>query len=346
MFSSADDIRLRSTLQMTTEQESCTDQAPVQIEAGTLLKQKRELLGLSQKQIADRLRLRISTIQKIENNEFESVQVATFTRGYLRSYAKAVSLDEKEVLSALDHTGDAQHKEQEMQSFSRKTKVEKHNNRIMKLTWGIFAIIAGISSLWWWQNQQQDTLTISLNETTEAKAEVKDLAEPAAVDTISTESEELVAPAVEDTLSQNANDLTSEVPVANSVEVDSGSADLSSNIAAPEQIQEPVVQDKMVQPTATATINTPTTESNTSADSNEKAISMTFTSDCWILLKDSNGKTLSTGVKKAGQTIQLSAIGPVKVILGAPEGVSMTFASEPVDLSGYTSGKVARFTLP
>ncbi|MGL5109148.1 MAG: RodZ domain-containing protein, partial [Vibrio ordalii] len=29
-----------------------------------------------------------------------------------------------------------------------------------------------------------------------------------------------------------------------------------------------------------------------------------------------------------------------------PESVSMTFASEPVDLSGYTSGKVARFTLP
>ncbi|MEF1291008.1 DUF4115 domain-containing protein, partial [Vibrio sp. M260118] len=58
------------------------------------------------------------------------------------------------------------------------------------------------------------------------------------------------------------------------------------------------------------------------------------------------GKTLSTGVKKAGQSLNLSGSLPYSVILGAPENVSMTLASEPVDLSGYTSGKVARFNLP
>ncbi|WP_133151422.1 RodZ domain-containing protein, partial [Vibrio lentus] len=73
---------------------------------------------------------------------------------------------------------------------------------------------------------------------------------------------------------------------------------------------------------------------------------MQFSADCWIQVKDAAGKTLSTGIKKAGQTLNLSGTAPYKVILGAPEGVSMTFASEPVDLSGYTSGKVARITLP
>ncbi len=73
---------------------------------------------------------------------------------------------------------------------------------------------------------------------------------------------------------------------------------------------------------------------------------MNFSSDCWIQVKDATGKTLSTGIKKAGQTLNLRGQKPLQVILGAPEGVSVTFASEPVDLSGYTSGKVARFTLP
>jgi cytoskeleton protein RodZ len=51
-------------------------------------------------------------------------------------------------------------------------------------------------------------------------------------------------------------------------------------------------------------------------------------------------------VKKAGQSLDLTGNMPYSVILGAPENVSMTLASEPVDLSGYTSGKVARFNLP
>ncbi|PMF72625.1 transcriptional regulator, partial [Vibrio lentus] len=153
---------------MNTEHETQTQTketvAPA-IEAGTLLKNKRESLGLTQKQISDRLKLRVTLIQQIEENQFESDQVATFMRGYIRSYAKYVNLDEKVVLSALHHAGDAQHQEQEMLSFSRKTKTEKHNSRIMILTWSIFAVIAGISSLWWWQNQQQDTLSQSLVNT-------------------------------------------------------------------------------------------------------------------------------------------------------------------------------------
>lgn len=127
---------------MNTEQDiQASQNATVRPEAGTILKNKRESLGLTQKQIADRLKLRITVIQKIEENQFESDLVATFTRGYLRSYAKCVNVDEKVVLDALDHAGDAQHEEQEMQSFSRKTNTEKHNSRIMSLTWGIFVVI-------------------------------------------------------------------------------------------------------------------------------------------------------------------------------------------------------------
>ena len=75
-------------------------------------------------------------------------------------------------------------------------------------------------------------------------------------------------------------------------------------------------------------------------------LTMKFKADCWIQVKDTNGKTLVSGTHKPGQDVELTGKAPFKVILGAPEGVTMTFASEPVDLSGYTSGKVARFTLP
>ncbi|KAB0460252.1 transcriptional regulator [Vibrio kanaloae] len=296
---------------MNTEHDTKTQEtvAPA-LEAGTLLKNKRESLGLTQKQISDRLKLRVTLIQQIEENQFESDQVATFMRGYIRSYAKYVNLDEKVVLSALHHAGDAQHQEQEMLSFSRKTKTEKHNSRIMLLTWSIFAVIAGISSLWWWQNQQQDTLSQSLVNAESPEElvveepltpELDSLAVIESVDALTVVS----AAESSDTVTQ--------------VEETQAAAEVDSVVAEPEAVTPESVANQLV---------------------------MQFSADCWIQVKDAAGKTLSTGIKKAGQTLNLSGTAPYKVILGAPEGVSMTFASEPVDLSGYTSGKVARITLP
>ncbi|PTP06632.1 cytoskeleton protein RodZ [Vibrio splendidus] len=311
---------------MNTEQETQTQEtvAPA-IEAGTLLKNKRESLGLTQKQISDRLKLRVTLIQQIEENQFESDQVATFMRGYIRSYAKYVNLDEKVVLNALHHSGDAQHQEQEMLSFSRKTKTEKHNSRIMLLTWSIFAVIVGISSLWWWQNQQQDTLSQSLaNTESSEELVVEESLDPelTSLEVIEAEQNTETSPVTE-----NSDELTEVSSAEDSVTLDPvelieeapEAAGVVSVTAEPETVAPEVVVNELV---------------------------MQFSADCWIQVKDASGKTLSTGIKKAGQTLNLSGTAPYKVILGAPEGVSMTFASEPVDLSGYTSGKVARITLP
>ena len=318
---------------MNTEQDTQTQEtvAPA-LEAGTLLKNKRESLGLTQKQISDRLKLRVTLIQQIEENQFESDQVATFMRGYIRSYAKYVNLDEKVVLSALHHAGDAQHQEQEMLSFSRKTKTEKHNSRIMILTWSIFAVIAGISSLWWWQNQQQDTLSQSLvnTESSEELAVEESLApEFNSLEVIEAEQNEAGASVVEGT-----EDLAAI----------SDAEDISDAVTPADEI--PEQQATETESTAEVTANAEAVEANTTPEAVTKELVMQFSADCWIQVKDATGKTLSTGIKKAGQSLNLSGTAPYKVILGAPEGVSMTFASEPVDLSGYTSGKVARITLP
>ncbi|MEZ9290675.1 cytoskeleton protein RodZ [Vibrio lentus] len=311
---------------MNTEHETQTQTketvAPA-IEAGTLLKNKRESLGLTQKQISDRLKLRVTLIQQIEENQFESDQVATFMRGYIRSYAKYVNLDEKVVLSALHHAGDAQHQEQEMLSFSRKTKTEKHNSRIMILTWSIFAVIAGISSLWWWQNQQQDTLSQSLvNTESSEELVVEESLDPelTSLEVIEAEQNTETSPVTE-----NSDDLLTVV----------SAAEASENV---EQVEETQDVAEVTPVAAESETVTPEPVAN--------ELVMQFSADCWIQVKDAAGKTLSTGIKKAGQTLNLSGTAPYKVILGAPEGVSMTFASEPVDLSGYTSGKVARITLP
>ncbi|EHZ2646574.1 cytoskeleton protein RodZ [Vibrio parahaemolyticus] len=314
-----------------TEHEN-TNEVPLSIEAGTLLKNKRESLGMTQKQVADRLRLRVSVIEDIENNRFESQQVATFTRGYLRSYAKFVGLDEKVVLVALEQTADVKPKEQEieMQSFSRKTKHEKHNSRIMLLTWVIAIVIIGISAAWWWQNQQENSLA---QVVAEANVETSQPSADEIADIDLMTEEELIASTPAELAASNNTASESAINAAQTDEVVPAETEESTTeatqqpvavIEAAEEIQDasPVVPEGMT------------------------LLTMKFKADCWIQVKDTNGKTLVSGTQKPGQDVELTGKAPFKVILGAPEGVTMTFASEPVDLSGYTSGKVARFTLP
>ncbi|MBE3972686.1 cytoskeleton protein RodZ [Vibrio parahaemolyticus] len=314
-----------------TEHEN-TNEVPLSIEAGTLLKNKRESLGMTQKQVADRLRLRVSVIEDIENNRFESQQVATFTRGYLRSYAKFVGLDEKVVLVALEQTADVKPKEQEieMQSFSRKTKHEKHNSRIMLLTWVIAIVIIGISAAWWWQNQQENSLT---QVVAEANVETSQPSADEIADIDLMTEEELIASTPAELAASNNTASESSINAAQTDDVVPAETEESTT----EATQEPVAVIEAAEEVQDASPVVP--EGMT-------LLTMKFKADCWIQVKDTNGKTLVSGTQKPGQDVELTGKAPFKVILGAPEGVTMTFASEPVDLSGYTSGKVARFTLP
>ncbi|MBY8101832.1 DUF4115 domain-containing protein [Vibrio fluvialis] len=303
---------------MNTEQDNITESTP-KVQPGTLLKEKREALGLTQKQVADRLRLRFTIIQNIEENNFDSDLVATFTRGYLRSYAKAVGLAEHLVLDAFEESVTPEPQEQTMQSFSKKTKREKHDSRIMTITWIILLVIIGMSSLWWWQNNEQDTL--KPDQGNEAVSAVADQAAALATEEVQPEFN-----TIEPTQAEAQSDAQpSEEPTGDEMAMED-----------PAPAQEEAVVEAQTTPAA------PAAAEATSGD----LLTMNFSSDCWVQVKDATGKTLSTGIKKAGETLNLRGQKPLQVILGAPEGVSVTFASEPVDLSGYTSGKVARFTLP
>ncbi|GLQ74915.1 cytoskeleton protein RodZ [Vibrio penaeicida] len=314
---------------------------------GDVLRQQREKLGLTQKDIADRLRLRLAVIQNIEDNNFKSDQVATFTRGYLRSYAKAVGLSDDDVLPLLEE--EVNHKEQSMQSFSRKTNREKHDSRIMLITWGVLAVLVGISSVWWWQNQSLDTLSVS--ELTSSS------------DSLSQESEADLA-VLE---AQRELNVASAQPVQQNEEVEptaNAAVSTEDTTSANEEVNnssntESSDTDSSVTDTATSDVSSSLSNESSDAESPESTnialsdspasanpVSMSFSADCWIQVKDAEGKVLATGVKKAGHQLSLSGKAPYSVILGAPEGVSMTFAGEAVDLSGYTAGKVARFKLP
>ncbi len=317
------------------------EETPQFVQPGTLLKEKREALGLTQQQVADRLRLRLSIVQNLEEDKFDSDLVTTFIRGYLRSYAKAVGLKEADVLEAYEKSTGTAQQEQTMQSFSKKTKRAKHDSHLMTITWVIMIVLIGMSSMWWWQNHRDTGFTA------DSDAEVSAVLDnEASIQGASGEQEfatvtELTEESGEEVI--HSDDTTSEESVAQEGSAEDTTTDESQ--LQVEDTQAVETSEATVEETEKAEEVVMAEEPSTSASS-DNLLTMSFSSDCWVQVKDASGKTLVTGIKQAGQTVSLNGQKPLQVILGAPEGVTMTFASEPVDLSGYTSGKVARFTLP
>ena len=330
-----------STKKEKAEQEEVTAPQP---QAGDLLREARIQAGISQQEVADRLRLKVAVIQSIDENNFEFEKVATFTRGYLRSYAKLVSVDEQVVLSALDGVDVAQHKDHTMQSFSRKTNKEKHDRRIMKVTWGIFAIIMGIWAFWWYQNQQDTTIELSQPETDNIiPAVTSPVAEPSQPASPDRSKLEITTKPVEESTPEAVSQPKDMAGVNESIPVELSEQEEITAVAEPASA---IAREELVTQSEATEEKTEPEVAQTPEENKNNALTMNFSADCWIQVKDASGKTIAIGVKQAGRELSVSGEPPYNIILGAPEGVTMTFASEPVDLSGYTSGKVARFTLP
>lgn len=66
---------------------------------GSYLKRERELRQISVAEVAQTTRIPMRIIAQLENDELEALPADIFVRGYLRAYARALSLEEGEVLA-------------------------------------------------------------------------------------------------------------------------------------------------------------------------------------------------------------------------------------------------------
>lgn len=88
----------KENIEMPIEDEQTAEQPTV----GGLLKTAREAAGLTIADIAGHLKLSLPQLQAMENNDFERLPGPVFVRGFARSYARYLQLDETQLLAALD----------------------------------------------------------------------------------------------------------------------------------------------------------------------------------------------------------------------------------------------------
>lgn len=73
---------------------------------------------------------------------------------------------------------------------------------------------------------------------------------------------------------------------------------------------------------------------------------LSCTGHCWIRIEDATGSQLALGTQVPEQVLEMSGRPPFRIILGAPELVSLSYDGRPVDMSRFTPGERVELTLP
>lgn len=314
--------------------ESSQDQtAPMT--TGEHLRQAREKMGLSQQAVAERLCLKLSTVRDLEEDNTQADLASTFLRGYIRSYAKFVQIPEDVVESLIAKGAPAKAaKVAPMQSFSLGKSRKRRDGWLMMFTALVFLVVVGLTGTWWWQNHQAQQDEIA----TMAEQSSVQLSNNAAGQPVPLQRED-PSPVVPET-STAAESASTPVPLADNSA--STAVPTAPGVVAPSQASLPGISDVAAQlPTAAAQVSAPVAAASTDA------LVMNFSGDCWLEVKDGNGKTLFSGMKNRGGTLSLSGQQPFHLKLGAPAVVEIQFQGKPVDLSRFVrSSSVARLSLP
>lgn len=313
---------------------------------GALLKAARIAKGLSVEEVAAKLNLRPGNVINLEAERFDEKISVTFTRGYLKLYAKLVGLPPDTVLAAFDALKAARQEPAKLQSFSRRVARETSDNRLMLVSYLILTIILALVFLWWWQQSEssmpaEQVPPLSGPQTLPAPTFSPAVSEDNVAVTEEPSAEEAM-PSEGALTEESANNQAQAEGYAGGdlVDADQASSQLPAQVAA-------VAAADLAPPnTEAAAAAGGQSRQGAGAPGKEVEMIFEFAGDCWINITDATGEAIAYGVKAAGRIMPVTGLPPFEVVLGAPEVVQISYNGQPVDMSVFKSGQTARFTLP
>lgn len=342
-----------------------TEQLKPEINPGLSLKMAREENGLSLEQVSQKLYVKADELAAIERNEINANKSITFTKGYVKSYAKLVGLDVDSVVADFDTFHNRPEDKAKLQSFSRRVENEATDDRWMMVTYIILLVIVG-GVVWWWLQQPDSTIG---NEPVVTPPAVGNAV---AEDTSTSELNSLDAP-----IQNSSDDLTNQTSVTDfasdviepviAVPAESKLEDDDVDITHSEDLNEVTEQTSLpendlfqanVPEIPAVNSDSEVIVENIEAEEPQPVaiealqssslipVVFTFSQDCWVNIVDGSGEAIAYGVKKAGRVMEIEGVAPFTVTLGAPHVVNIVYDGETVDLSKFSGGQIAKFVLP
>jgi len=336
----------------------------MQATPGQQLKKCRQTLGLTQQQVADRLHLRLGNIEDIETDTHKPGVSITFTKGYVRIYAKLLSMPVEPLLENFDVLHQGEKQAAKLQSFSQRVAKQANDDRWMMVTYLIVFLVVASLVIWWYQQSDKSIMnrlnlfnnnateqlnTVDEGESINAMTNNPNMPDELAIseEDIKSQNEKTNASSTLDAQTQNSENITDikasradqlQTQAITNTELANQSADDSldgdNSMVAESHINNslPIISSQIIDG---YTIN-----SNGTVD-----VIFTFKEDCWLSVKDANAEVIALGVKVKGRVMSVRGTPPISMNMCPPQTVDIDFAGAPVDLSRHPSGIPIKFEL-
>lgn len=351
------------------------EQSPMSQGPGELLQAARIELGITVDDIARQMNLNVKILTSIEDDDYNDIQSPIFTRGYLRTYARLVDLDENEIIGLFGQF--YQKGDPDIKSISNTTpEISSNDLHVKWMTYFVIAALIALLSVWWINNYQIQSFVGN-----EAKNSNNNLNEEVAISAVT--SLEKPAVALKDiNLTENMADQQDEAIVE--LQVNDLNEQPVESVVEEEKQDEP--QDDSLNPLEINLEEVLTTEpdsveniTSTSAEAEveiveeasiveevisepvkdddttvyKKVVSSPEGSDVMILniiatswgeIHDSTKFRLIQDLLNGGEKFKMVGKKPFKLFLGNGYGVEITLNGETVDFSKHIkSNNTARF---
>ncbi|WP_296262138.1 MULTISPECIES: RodZ domain-containing protein [unclassified Pseudomonas] len=317
---------------------------------GETLRQARESKNWSLPDVALRLNLTATSLGYVESGDFDKLPGHTFARGYIRAYAKLMGLDQGALVSQFDQYTGTDGKGSNVHALGRIEEPVRLSHNILRIV-SLLLLVALIGGGFvWWQDQAtlrgKEPTSLGMEhvevESADGTTQIHPLDEPE--DQAVVEGQSNTAP-----LPLNNADSPASAPTTSAAPTAPAPVTTAPAVGAAPTHGAPAI------PVVPA--HTPTSPATTAAPAPAPAaeaapvaagfgrVQLQFTADCWFQVTDSNGKVLTSGLKRAGDSVDVSGKPPLAVRLGVAHAAQVSYNGQPVDVTPFTSGQTARMKL-
>jgi cytoskeleton protein RodZ len=337
---------------------------------GARLTQLRESKNWSIDDVSARLKVSSAKLRALEAGDISQLPDTTFALGVVRSYAKMLGADPAPFTQALRREKGVPAPDLSMPASSGRdlprgrvslslggsSGGQKHRSWL----WGIAAVIVAVIALGMWHTNGGDSsawlarLRATANSAAgnNANGASGAVAQGQAAGSEAVADEAAPAASTPDQNQAAATDnAASAVQMPTPLPMADGASSAAPAVATPAA---PKAGSQAQAATKAASAPVVATTANGASDAvqaaaGESVVALRVTQDSWFSVRQSDGKELFSGLVHAGDSKEISGVGPFKVTVGNKAGLdSMTLDGQPVDPAKYASakGNVARMTLP
>lgn len=284
------------------------------VELGQRLQQARTESALSLDDVAQKLHLPLATVADLEAGRSERIGTAVYLKGFLRSYLKLVQLPEDWAEQAIAASSAA------------------NVPAIMPAAGAVARRVSWLERYKWAASYVVGTaLALTAVHWLVSNTPQLGFPEPTKSGPIALETPDQTAPA--ETAASAAKPAASQAEPAGEP---LGPLAQTDSEAATDEL--PVMAS--LNPFRVGSSSP--TEASVSAAS---VLSLNFTQDSWVEIRDQSGKKLAYEVIRAGEKRSFSDGAPFSVLIGNARGVRADVGGKDVELEQYTRGNVARFAV-